>query len=139
MYVCCCVCFWFVFSDLEVKVGEYIELEGQGAMLETDEGQAAYYAPGCDIDSGEEGLAVLPRHTKVLVTGNNRTKSVLVGLHGVVKKAVGLGGWHWLVTLLNAKAFVYCRRKPMETVGHGWPFSLANNLKPCCDLKDKKG
>ncbi|CAM6037490.1 unnamed protein product [Sphagnum compactum] len=71
-------------------------------MLETDEGQAAYnnnYAPGggCDVDSGEEGLAVLPRHTKVLVTGNNRTKSVLVGLQGVVKKAVGLGGWHWLV------------------------------------------
>ncbi|CAM9004275.1 unnamed protein product [Rhodiola kirilowii] len=28
---------------------------------------------------------------------NNRTKSVLVGLQGVVKKAVGLGGWHWLV------------------------------------------
>ncbi|KAH8957846.1 hypothetical protein BDL97_07G112500 [Sphagnum fallax] len=71
-------------------------------MLETDEGeQAAYnYAPGCSCDdtSGEElGLAVLPRHTKVLVTGNNRTKSVLLGHHGVVKKAVGLGGWHWLV------------------------------------------
>lgn len=48
-------------------------------------------------DSGEEELSVLPRHTKVIVTGNNRTKSVLVGLHGVVKKAVGLGGWHWLV------------------------------------------
>ena len=48
-------------------------------------------------DSGEEGLSVLPRHTKVLVTGNNRTKSVLVGLQGVVTKAVGLGGWHWLV------------------------------------------
>jgi hypothetical protein len=31
------------------------------------------------------------------VTGNNRTKSSLVGLTGVVKKAVGLGGWHWLV------------------------------------------
>lgn len=45
----------------------------------------------------EDELAVLPRHTKVIVTGNNRTKSVLVGLHGVVKKAVGLGGWHWLV------------------------------------------
>uniref|UniRef100_A0A8R7VDP3 Histone deacetylase complex subunit SAP30 Sin3 binding domain-containing protein n=1 Tax=Triticum urartu TaxID=4572 RepID=A0A8R7VDP3_TRIUA len=37
------------------------------------------------------------RHTKVVITGNNRTKSVLVGLQGVVKKAVGLGGWHWLV------------------------------------------
>ncbi|CAI0425480.1 unnamed protein product [Linum tenue] len=48
-------------------------------------------------DSSEEELSVLPRHTKVVVTGNNRTKSVLVGLEGVVKKAVGLGGWHWLV------------------------------------------
>lgn len=49
-------------------------------------------------ESSEEELSVLPRHTKVVVTGNNRTKSVLVGLHGVVKKAVGLGGWHWLVS-----------------------------------------
>lgn len=48
-------------------------------------------------ESGDEELTVLPRHTKVIVTGNNRTKSVLVGLQGVVKKAVGLGGWHWLV------------------------------------------
>ncbi|CAL9766904.1 unnamed protein product [Musa acuminata subsp. burmannicoides] len=48
-------------------------------------------------ESGDEGLSVLPRHTKVIVTGNNRTKSVLVGLKGVVKKAIGLGGWHWLV------------------------------------------
>ena len=47
----------------------------------------------------EELLTVLPRHTKVVVSGNNRTKSVLVGLEGVVKKAVGLGGWHWLVSL----------------------------------------
>lgn len=50
-------------------------------------------------ESGEEDLHVLPRHTKVIVTGNNRTKSVLVGLQGVVKKAVGLGGWHWLVQI----------------------------------------
>lgn len=48
-------------------------------------------------DSSEEEKSVLPKHTKVVVTGNNRTKSVLVGLHGVVKKAVGSGGWHWLV------------------------------------------
>ncbi|KAJ6849157.1 uncharacterized protein M6B38_270870 [Iris pallida] len=48
-------------------------------------------------ESGDEELSVLPRHTKVIVTGNNRTRSVLVGLQGVVKKAVGLGGWHWLV------------------------------------------
>jgi hypothetical protein len=51
-------------------------------------------------ESGDEELSVLPRHTKVIVTGNNRTKSVLVGLQGVVKKAVGLGGWHWLVFAL---------------------------------------
>ncbi|KAJ4800603.1 histone deacetylase complex subunit [Rhynchospora pubera] len=50
-----------------------------------------------DIQSGDEELSVLPRDTKVIVKGNNRTKSVLVGLQGVVKKAVGLGGWHWLV------------------------------------------
>ncbi|CAA6667421.1 unnamed protein product [Spirodela intermedia] len=47
-------------------------------------------------DNGEEEVSALSRHTKVVVTGNNRTKSVLVGLHGVVK-SVGLGGWHWLV------------------------------------------
>ncbi|GFP92924.1 putative deoxyribonuclease tatdn1 [Phtheirospermum japonicum] len=40
----------------------------------------------------EEELSVLPRHTRVVVTENNRTKSVLVGLQGVVKKFVGLGG-----------------------------------------------
>ncbi|KAF3774203.1 hypothetical protein EJ110_NYTH53692 [Nymphaea thermarum] len=51
----------------------------------------------CGEEGSEEELSVLPRHTKVVVTGNNRTKSVLVGLQGVVKKAVGLGGWHWLV------------------------------------------
>ncbi|XP_039137362.1 uncharacterized protein LOC120274883 [Dioscorea cayenensis subsp. rotundata] len=54
------------------------------------------YGQSCG-ESSEEELSVLPRHTKVVVTGNNRTKSVLVGLQGVVKKAVGLGGWHWLV------------------------------------------
>ncbi|GFP99502.1 homeobox-leucine zipper protein hox32 [Phtheirospermum japonicum] len=48
-------------------------------------------------DSSEDELSVLPRHTKVVVTGNNRTKPVLVGLQGVVKKFVGLGGWHWLL------------------------------------------
>lgn len=60
----------------------------------------------CGGDSSEEELSVLPRHTKVVVTGNNRTKSVLVGLQGVVKKAVGLGGWHWLVTFLFASSFL---------------------------------
>ena len=58
---------------------------------------------------GDEELSVLPRHTKVIVTGNNRTKSVLVGLQGVVKKAVGLGGWHWLVFFLYSHSyFILC-------------------------------
>lgn len=57
--------------------------------------------------SSEEELTVLPRHTKVVVTGNNRTKSVLVGLQGVVKKAVGLGGWHWLVKKPSSHLLTY--------------------------------
>lgn len=67
-------------------------------MLEADEVCPQGLVSPCALeDSCEEELSVLPRHTKVIVTGNNRTKSVLLGLHGVVKKAVGLGGWHWLV------------------------------------------
>ncbi|CAK9141913.1 unnamed protein product [Ilex paraguariensis] len=65
-------------------------------MLEPELCSSRILSPFRD-ESGDEDLSVLPRHTKVIVTGNNRTKSVLVGLHGVVKKAVGLGGWHWLV------------------------------------------
>lgn len=65
-------------------------------MENSSNGTGFLQLPSCG-DSSEEELSVLPPHTKVVVTGNNRTKSVLVGLHGVVKKAVGLGGWHWLV------------------------------------------
>ncbi|XP_042491358.1 uncharacterized protein LOC122071133 isoform X2 [Macadamia integrifolia] len=65
-------------------------------MLEAEVCSSRVLSP-CREESGDEELSVLPRHTKVIVTGNNRTKSVLVGLQGVVKKAVGLGGWHWLV------------------------------------------
>lgn len=68
-------------------------------MLETELCSSRILSPFRE-ESGDEELSVLPRHTKVVVTGNNRTKSVLVGLQGVVKKAVGLGGWHWLVCFL---------------------------------------
>lgn len=70
------------------------------ACAETEvQGEGEVELAAACVKSGDEDdeLAVLPRHTKVIVTGNNRTKSVLVGLEGVVKKAVGLGGWHWLV------------------------------------------
>lgn len=66
-------------------------------MGETEEYSSSKILPPNREESGDEELVVLPKHTKVVVTGNNRTKSVLVGLQGVVKKAVGLGGWHWLV------------------------------------------
>nr|GFB51236.1 hypothetical protein [Tanacetum cinerariifolium] len=64
-------------------------------MLEPELYSSRVFSPFRE-ESGDEELSALPRHTKVIVTGNNRTKSVLVGLQGVVKKAVGLGGWHWL-------------------------------------------
>ncbi|GLJ55599.1 hypothetical protein SUGI_1194150 [Cryptomeria japonica] len=49
--------------------------------------------------SGEEegGASGLPKNTKVIITGNNRTKSFLIGLHAVVKNTAGVRGWHWLV------------------------------------------
>nr|XP_043630781.1 uncharacterized protein LOC122602120 [Erigeron canadensis]XP_043630782.1 uncharacterized protein LOC122602120 [Erigeron canadensis] len=67
-------------------------------------------------ESGDEELTVLPRHTKVIVTGNNRTKSVLVGLQGVVKKATVLGGWHWLV--LKNGVEVKLQRNALSVLEH---------------------
>ena len=52
-------------------------------------------SPGEDEDDFS-GVQLLSKHTLVRISGNNRTKPALVGLKGVVKKAVGLGGWHWL-------------------------------------------
>jgi hypothetical protein len=50
-------------------------------------------------ESGDEELIVTPRPAKVIITGNNWTKSVLFGLQGLLKKAAGLGGWHLLVRI----------------------------------------
>lgn len=49
-----------------------------------------------DEDDGTMALQLLHRGTSVLISGNQRTKQALVGLKGRVRKAVGLGGWHWL-------------------------------------------
>eukprot|EP01018_Ginkgo_biloba_P012322 Gb_31640 [translate_table: standard] len=54
-------------------------------------------SPSTGGDEEEEEVSVLPKNTKVVITGNNRTKSFLIGLHGVVKNAAGFRGWHWLV------------------------------------------
>ena len=52
---------------------------------------------GSNSEEEDEGLPILSRRTKVLVTGNARTRKALLGKTGVVEKATGLGGWHWLV------------------------------------------
>lgn len=54
---------------------------------------------GSDPTSIDADAALLPRHTVVLVQGNARTKPSLVGMRGRVRRAVGLGGWHWLVSI----------------------------------------
>ncbi|XP_021887080.1 uncharacterized protein LOC110806496 isoform X2 [Carica papaya] len=84
-------------------------------MLESELCSARVLSPFRE-ESGDEELSVLPRHTKVIVTGNNRTKSVLVGLQGVVKKAVGLGGWHWLV--LKNGVEVKLQRNALSVLEH---------------------
>lgn len=38
----------------------------------------------------------------VLVRGNARTRQSLIGQRAVVRRAVGLGGWHWLVSSRGA-------------------------------------
>ncbi|KAL4565502.1 hypothetical protein LXL04_029600 [Taraxacum kok-saghyz] len=86
----------FVFSDILDSFERRICGKDLREMLESGMYSSKMFSHFRE-EFGEEELSVLPRHTKVIVTGNNRTKSVLVGLQGVVKKAVGLGGWHWLV------------------------------------------
>ena len=54
-------------------------------------------ADGSNSEEEDEGLPILARKTKVLVRGNARTRKALLGKTGVVEKATGLGGWHWLV------------------------------------------
>jgi hypothetical protein len=59
----------------------------------------------------------------VKIVGNNRTKQAYIGLTAVVKRAVGLGGWHWLVSRPNqgpeqrAGGAPDWRRRPLPTAG----------------------
>lgn len=95
-----------VFLSLVKWVWVQLGIEIWGKMLEPELCASRVLSP-CNEESGDDELSVLPRHTKVIVTGNNRTKSVLVGLQGVVKKAVGLGGWHWLVFIISHSFFSF--------------------------------
>ncbi|KAF6157696.1 hypothetical protein GIB67_037269 [Kingdonia uniflora] len=105
--------------------------------LEPEICSSTVFSPYRD-DSGDEELSVLPRHTKVVVTGNNRTKSVLVGLQGVVKKAVGLGGWHWLV-LKNGDE-VKLQRNALSVLEHptGNEVDDDNEFDNSCTSSDEK-
>ncbi|KAK9785602.1 hypothetical protein WJX73_001232 [Symbiochloris irregularis] len=69
-----------------------------------------------DSHEEEEEVALLARHTRVNIIGNNRTKQSLVGKSGVVKKAVGLGGWHWLI--LETGEEVRLQRNALSVTAH---------------------
>ena len=42
-------------------------------------------------------MVLLPKGTKVKISGNSRTKTGLINLVALVKKGIGLGGWHIVV------------------------------------------
>ena len=52
----------------------------------------------------DEEVSVLPRHTKVIVRGNNWTRTV------------GLDGWHWLVLLLTNGVEVKLQRNALSVL-----------------------
>jgi hypothetical protein len=54
----------------------------------------------CPLQGASNNHGTLPKLTRVLIVGNQRTKRSLIGLECVVKRATGLGGWHWLVRRL---------------------------------------
>ena len=99
-------------------------------------------SPSTSSDSQEEETALLPRYTKVSVVGNNRTKQSLIGKKGIVKKAVGLGGWHLLVsTFRRVQNLGILRPGAWEVAGdavHGqlWSRGWAWELQAyCCVLR----
>lgn len=79
--------------------------------------------PGSDSDST---AAILARGTIVVIRGNARTKASLIGQRAVVRRAVGLGGWHWLQVLPSGEE-VKLQRNALEVLerpsGHEPDFS----------------
>lgn len=91
------------------------------ASSQTAEGSAGQSRQ--DTPPTPASFHVLPRGSRVRVIGNNRTKCSLVGLEGVVRKSVGLGGWHWLVSencsYCNSNAHAPCPVVARPTVATG--------------------
>ena len=86
---------------MEVESGEVDEGEdGERARKRgrrSTEGDRAAAEASEGAGKGSDEPDELPRRTKVLISGNARTKENFVGSKGVVKKSADLGGWHWLV------------------------------------------
>ncbi|EFN53240.1 hypothetical protein CHLNCDRAFT_137141 [Chlorella variabilis] len=89
--------------------------------LKAPEEPPAFYLPPSvplhnPVDSGgdsESDTALLPKRTVVRIVGNARTKQSLLGQTAIVKRAVGLGGWHWL-TVLPTGEEVKLQRNALE-------------------------
>lgn len=91
--------------------------------LKAPEEPPAFYLPPSvplhnPVDSGgdsESDTALLPKRTVVRIVGNARTKQSLLGQTAIVKRAVGLGGWHWL-TVLPTGEEVKLQRNALEVL-----------------------
>ncbi|PSC76315.1 hypothetical protein C2E20_0678 [Micractinium conductrix] len=59
--------------------------------------------------------ACLSRGTVVIIRGNARTKATLIGQRAIVRRAVGLGGWHWLQVLPSGEE-VKLQRNALEVL-----------------------
>lgn len=96
-----------------------LALAGQPHSLIQMQMDAKYHCispeAAADVSSEDSGQALpcLPRRTVVLISGNNRTKKSLVGKQAIVKRCVGLGGWHHCVSELDQG-------------GSSWPLAPVN-------------
>ena len=77
-------------------------------VAERQAGMVPQYRSAMYTTDELETMQLLPKHTRVRVTGNQRTKSTQNGLEGVVKKSTGLGGW--LCVLLSSGETINVQR-----------------------------
>ncbi len=80
----------------------------QMEVAERQAGMVPQYRSAMYTRDELETMQLLPKHTRVRVTGNQRTKSTQNGLEGVVKKSTGLGGW--LCVLLSTGESINVQR-----------------------------
>lgn len=81
----------------------------------------------------------LPRNTIVLISGNNRTRRSLIGQHAVIRRSVGLGGWHHVVSqgapVQNVS--VVCPSAAWALTGHLRYVLLLVRRRRCCKMGQK--